>query len=163
MSNPIEFLPWLPVLTLLAYIPIVCVLDWKFREVDHIWWIGLVVVNAPAYLLLAVTGIYEWWMFVLSLGAILIYYGLMQMHYIEGADFMYIMWIMLFFVYNPISGHWLMALPFSIFFAACTGIAGIWVLTYNLVKGKGVSFDIDGHVPMMLVISAALVLTVMLA
>jgi hypothetical protein len=163
IPNLIDFLIWMPVLTLLAYVPIVCWLDWKYREVDHIWWIGLVVVNIPAYILLAIAGYYEWWMAILSLVAILIYYGLMLMHYIEGADFMYIMWIVLFFIYNPMSGHWLMALPFSIFFAACTGIAGIWVLTYNLVKGNGISFEFDRGFPMMLPISAALVLTVMLA
>jgi len=163
ITNLIDFMSWMPILTLLAYVPIVCWLDWKYREVDHIWWIGLVVVNVPAYLLLAIAGYYEWWMSVLSLVAILIYYGLMLMHYIEGADFMYVMWIVLFFIYNPVSGHWLMALPFSIFFAACTGIAGIWVLTYNLVKGNGISFEFDRGFPMMIPISAALVLTVMLA
>lgn len=162
-SNLLDFLTWIPVLTLLAYVPIVCVLDWKYREVEHYWWIGLVVVNVPAYLLLAIAGIYEWWMLVLSIIAIGIYYGIMLMHYIEGADFIYITWIILFFIYNPLSGHWLMAIPFSIFFAACTGIAGIWVLTWNLTHGKGISFEFDHGFPMMIPISAALVLTVMLA
>jgi hypothetical protein len=162
MLSLIDFLPWIPVITLLIYVPIVCYLDWKLREVEPIYWFGLVIVNVPTMMILYVTT-YEWWMFAVSIVAVAIYYGLMLMHYIEGADFMYIMFILLFFVYNPVSGHWLMALPFSIFFAACTGIAGIWILTYNLVKGNGVSFDIDRHVPMMFVVSAALILTVMLA
>ena len=121
------------------------------------------ITNIPITIGFYLVGLYEWWMLVISIVAIAIYYCLSLLHYIEGADFMYIMWILLFFIYNPISGHWLMALPFSIFFAACTGIAGIWVLTYNLVKHKQIAFDIEGHVPMMFVVSAALILTVMLA
>jgi hypothetical protein len=163
MSNLIDAMSWIPVITLLIYVPIVCWLDLRYREVEPLYWLGLVAVNIPVMAIFYLTGMYEWWMFVLSIVAVEIYYGLMLMHYIEGADFMYIMWIMLFFIYNPISGHWLMALPFSIFLAACTGIAGIWVLTYNLVKHKQISFDIEGHVPMMFVVSAALILTVMLA
>ena len=123
----------------------------------------MIAANLPLLIIFYISQIYPWWMFILSIVAVAIYYGLMLMHYIEGADFMYIMFIMIFFIYNPISGHWLMALPFSIFLAACTGIAGIFILTYNLVKGKGISFDIERHVPMMFVVSAALVLTVMLA
>ena len=119
--------------------------------------------NMPLLVLFCALGVYEWWMLVPSLIAIPIYFVLMKMHYIEGADFMFILWILLFFVYNPVSGHWLMALPFSIFFAACTGIAGIWIGIWNIVRGKGCVFDFEGYVPMMFPISAALVLTVMLA
>jgi hypothetical protein len=163
MLNLIEFLSWVPVITLLIYVPIVCYLDWKYREVEPIYWLGLVVVNIPVMIFFIILGIYVWWMLVVSLIAITIYYVLSQMHYIEGADFVYISWILLFFIYNPVSGHWLMALPFSIFFAACTGIAGMWILTHNLVKHQEISFDVPRHVPMMFVVSAALILTVMLA
>jgi hypothetical protein len=163
MSNLIDILQWIPVLTLLIYVPIVCYLDIKYREVEPIYWVGLVAVNFPVMAILYLTQIYVWWMIILSAVSVAIYYALMLMHYIEGADFYYVAFILTFFVYNPISGHWLMALPFSIFLAACSGIAGIWILTYNLVKHQKVSFDIEGHVPMMVVISAALILTVMLA
>ena len=159
----VEFLIWMPVITLLVYIPLVCWLDWKYREIEPYWWIGLAVVNAPALFLLYLSGAYVWWMFVLSIVAVAIYYGAMLLHYIEGADFMFIMFIMLFFIYNPVSGHWLMALPFTIFFATCTGISGIWIGIWNTIRGKGFVFDFNGHVPMMLPISAALILTVMLA
>jgi hypothetical protein len=163
MSNLIDFLRWIPVLTLLIYVPIVCYLDIKYREVEPIYWLGLLAVNFPIVSILYLIHIYEWWMLVLSVVAVTIYYVLMFMHYIEGADFYYIAFILMFFVYNPVSGHWLMALPFSIFLAACSGIAGMWILTYNIFKHQKISFDIDGHVPMMVVISAALILTVMLA
>jgi hypothetical protein len=163
MSDLIDFLSWVPIITLLIYVPIVCYLDWKLREVEPIYWLGLVAVNIPIMIIFIVMGIYQWWMLVLSLVAIIIYYVLSQMHYIEGADFVYISWILLFFIYNPTSGHWLMALPFSIFLAACSGIAGYWILTYNIFVHHEISFDIERHVPMMFVVSAALVLTVMLA
>lgn len=163
MSSPIEFLSWVPVITLLAYVPIVCYLDWKYREVDPVGWTALVAINIPCLLVFYYLGVYEWWMLVLSLVAVGIYYGAMLLHYIEGADFWFIAWIMMFFIYNPISGHWLMALPFTIFFATCTGIAGIWVGIWNTIQGKGFVFDFNGNVPMMLPISAALILTVILA
>jgi len=158
-----EFLIWIPVITLLAYIPMMCWLDLKYREIDYEWWAALVLINLPVLVLFYFTGVYEWWMFALSIVAVAIYYGAMLLHYIEGADFMYIMFIMLFFIYNPVSGHWLMALPFTIFLATCTGIAGIWVGIWNTIQGKGFVFDFNGHVPMMLPLSAALILTVMLA
>lgn len=163
MSSLIEFLSWVPVITLLAYVPLVCYLDWNYREVDPVWWTAIVAINIPCLLVFYYLGVYEWWMLVLSLVAVGIYYGAMLLHYIEGADFWYIAWIMMFFIYNPVSGHWLMALPFTIFFAACTGIAGIWVGIWNTIQGKGFVFDFNGNVPMMLPISAALILTVMLA
>lgn len=158
-----EFLIWIPVITLLAYIPMMCWLDLKYREIEYGWWTLLVLVNLPVLVLFYFTGVYEWWMFALSIVAVAIYYGAMLLHYIEGADFMYIMFIMLFFIYNPVSGHWLMALPFTIFFATCTGIAGIWIGIWNTIQGKGFVFDFNGNVPMMLPLSAALILTVMLA
>lgn len=163
MSNLIEFLPWISVFTLLIYVPLVCYLDIKYREVEPLYWLGLVLVNVPILIVLYTVGVYVWWMLAISLVSVLIYYLLSRMHYIEGADFLYITWVLMFFVYNPVSGHWLMALPFSIFLTTCTGIAGMWILTYNLVRHGKISFDLDRHVPMMVVISAALILTVMLA
>ena len=163
MSSLIDFLLWVPVITLLAYTPLVCYLDWKYREVTHDWWLGLVTSNVPVWLLLIALGAYEWWAIVISLVATAIWFILMRMHFIEGADFMYLMWISLFFIYNPVSGHWLMALSMMIFFMAWLGVFGLFLVMYNITHGRGISFEMEGHVPMMLPISLALITTVVLA
>jgi hypothetical protein len=125
--------------------------------------LGLVLVNGPLMVALVRVGIYEWWMLILSAVAIIFYFAAMKLHYIEGADFMYCMWISLFLIYNPVSGHWLMVLPFMIFLACTLVITMFWICTYNFVTGVKPMFYYAGGVPLMFPISAALVLTVMLA
>ena len=158
----LDFMLAVPAITLLLYIPLVCWLDWKYREVEHSWWIGLLLINGPLMVTLILAGVYEWWMLVISLVAIVWYFAAMKLHYIEGADFMYCMWISLFLVYNPISGHWLMALPFSIFLTTTLIITGVVVMWWNFINNRGMTFTFPRGVPLMLPISAALVLTVML-
>jgi len=163
MQNWIDFLLWIPVVSLLMMIPIVCWLDWKYREVDHTWWFVVIIVNIPFAAVMYILNIYEWWMLIISFVAMVIYFILMKLHYIEGADYMFITCIVMFFVYNPLSNHWLMALPFSIFLGTCVGISAFWLGLWNYLHKRGFVFDIEGNFPMMLPISAALLLTVVLA
>lgn len=163
MQDLLEFLFWIPVISLLVMIPIVCWLDWKYREVSHEWWVGVIIINIPFAAVMYILGIYEWWMLIISFVAMVIYFILMKLHYIEGADYMFISCIVMFFVYNPLSNHWLMALPFSIFLGTCVGISAFWLLAWNLLNKKGFTVEINGNFPMMFPISAALVLTVLLA
>jgi len=154
---------WALILALLIYIPIVCYKDWKYREIKHDVWIALGGVCSPILLSLFITGEYQLWMLIISLVSIIIYFMSMKLHVIEGADFMYLMFISLFFIYNPISGHWFMALPFNIFLIATTFITGFIVMWSNLITGKGLSFEFKDGIPMMFPISAALILTAVLA
>ena len=170
MSNLTDALLFIPAVTLLLYTPLVCYLDWAERKVDHEWWIPLVVINAPLFMLLLLLGIYQWWMPVISLVAIVLAFAAMKLHYIEGADFLFIMFIVLFLQYNPVSGRLLMALSFFTFLVATLIINSVVKIQYNWIYGKplfeGVTFAAKTekeHSALLLPISAALWLTILLA
>lgn len=156
----INSLLWVPIVTLLVYTPLLCYLDIKYREVEHYWWLGFLLVNIPVYLVLLHFSVYEWWMGLFSFIGVVLYFIMMKLHYIEGADFVFITMITIFLLYNPVTDRWFITIPFTIFLFGCLGVCGIWVLVRNIVKGNGISFDLEKGFPMMIPISAALVLTV---
>lgn len=160
---PAEILIWIPVVTLLACIPMVCYKDAKYRMVEHSFWNWIVGINIPVLGALVYLGIYEWWMFIITGVAIVIYFAAMKFHYIEGADFMFILWIVTFLIYNPFTGHWFMALPFTIYLVAMMIVTTMMIVTWNFVHGNGLSVEFERGVPMMFPISSALILTVVLA
>lgn len=152
---------WIPINSLLLYIPLVCLLDLKYREIEHWYWLPLVLVNIPVVVMLLQDGNYM--LFIPSLVAIFVWFTAMRFHFVEGADFLYLTWISLFFIYNPLSGHWLMVLPFTIFLLSCLLITAGWILIYNLVTRGELTLRFNKEIPMMFPISAALILTVVLA
>ena len=162
----IDALLWIPMLSLLAYIPLVCWLDYKYREIDHYWWFSLALINIPLSGFLYFTGIYDWYLLIPSVIASVIFFIAMRFHYIEGADFMYSLWIFLFFVYNPISQHILMPVSFIIYFIACIVITGMGRALWNFIHGKGLPPLLptrEDRFPMMFPLSFALILTAVLA
>ena len=166
---PLDFALAIPAITLLLYTPLVCYLDWTERRVDHRWWLGLVLINAPLFVFQFIAGVYQWWMPLISLVAIVLAFAAMKLHYIEGADFMFIMFIVLFLQYNPVTGHWLMALPFFIFLASMLVITTATIIWFSILSG-GFQWGVDTitgengfRFPMMFQISAALILTILLA
>jgi hypothetical protein len=153
-----------PAAILLLYVPLVCYLDGKHREVRHEWWIPLVTVNAPLSAFLIIIGVYQWYMLVISAVAIVLAFAAMKREWIQGADFMFIMFIVLFLQYNPVSGHWLMALPFFIFLTAALIITAWFILLRNILNNYHTSpLHYPRGIPLMLPISAALILTILLA
>lgn len=161
LPDPIPYLMLaVPVVSLLAYVPIVCYLDLKYREIDHLYWLPLVLVNIPTMALMF--SLDNYLLYVPALVAIFVWFTAMRFGYFEGADFLYLTWISLFLIYNPLSSHWLMVLPFTIFLVACLFICAVWVLMYNIFTYRKVTMKYI-EFPMMLPISAALVLTVLLA
>ena len=152
---------WIPMVSLLAYIPLVCYLDLKVREVEHICWYPLIMVNILNIVIMLFDG--NGLLYIPGLVAVMVWFVAMRFHLFEGADFLYLSWISLFFIYNPISHHWLMALPFTIYLVACLTISGMWILIFNLFRGKGFTLAFEEGIPMMFPVSAALMLTVLLA
>lgn len=159
----IDVLKWIPLISLLLCIPSVCYKDITTRRVEHNFWIPLVAVNIPVALALLVAGYYEPWMYLFTIAPICLYFILQKKHYIEGADFMFMMFITLFFMINPYSGRYLMSIPFAIFLVSSFIITGAAVILYNFTHGNGLSVKIKHGVPMMFPISAALILTAVLA
>lgn len=151
---------WIPIVTLLLYVPYVCYMDWKYREVTHDTWLPLMVVNIPLYAIMLLYGAYEQWMLITSAMCILFAFVAMKKHLIEGADFMFIMWICAFLVIDPRTGIAGLAAPFLIFLIAITVSISMVVKVINTMTGKK-ALGAEMF-PMMFPISAALILTVVL-
>jgi hypothetical protein len=155
-----ELLLWVPIVSLLLCVPFVCYKDYKYREVSHEFWKPLVMFNLPVYAFMLISGVYELWMMAISAMVILFAFGAMKKHLIEGADFMFIMWIAAFFVIEPRTGVSGIAAPFLIFLIAITVSTSLVVKIINTVAGqKALEAEMF---PMMFPISAALILTVIL-
>lgn len=146
---------WIPVLSLLAYTVNACWYDIKYREMPEGFWIPLVIAAGVPTVLLYVSGTYPWYLLALSLGVSGIYFLLERFDKIQGADFMYLLFITLFFVQNPINGHILIPVSYGIFLIA--SIVGI-AMVYQVLKKFG-KINIKNF-PMMLPISLALWMTV---
>lgn len=142
------------------YVPYVCYMDWKYREVPHDSWKPLIAVNVPLYIIMVLYGVYELWMLITSAMCILFAFGTMKKHLIEGADFMFIMWICAFLVIDPRTGIAGLAAPFIIFLVAFTVSISIVVKVVNTMTGKK-ALGAEMF-PMMFPISAALISTVIL-
>lgn len=155
-----SYMLWIPLVSLLIYIPIVCYLDLKYREIEHDYWGPLIVMNVPTAIMLLWDG--NGLLYIPGLVATAVWFVAMRFHSFEGADFIYLSLISLFFIYNPLSKHWLMVLPFTIFLVACLVISAGFVLMYNMITNRGLSLQFD-KLPMMLPICAAFILTVVLA
>jgi len=153
---------WAYTILMLLYIPVLCYMDWKNREVPHDTWKLLIAFGCMSLIAGLLTGFYEWWMFVLAIVPIGLYFIAMKSNCIEGADWIFISLISLFFLYNPVTGLWFPILSFTIFLVAMLAITAFIVLEYNLLVHKTISFKLEGGVPLMFPISAALILTVVL-
>lgn len=161
LNSLTSYMLWVPMISLLLYVPVVCYLDLKYREVEHDYWWPLMVMNVPTIVMLIWDG--NVLLYLPGLIVTAVWFIAMRFGAFEGADFLYLTWISLFFIYNPLSGHWLMVLPFTIFLVACLVITAGWVLMYNIFTGRGYGLHFTREIPMMIPISVALVLTVVLA
>jgi len=125
---------WIPAIVLLAYAPILCWLDIRYRDIfSHLIWVPAIVINGIFTVAFFLSGIYQWWTLALSLVGVIFWFVVMRIGIINGADFVYLALINLFVVFNPINGH-LMYLAFMICLAIWTGISMWWIFTQNLKK-----------------------------
>lgn len=155
----IEFIAGVQVISFLIYIPYICWLDWKYREVKHNVWIPLVIFNIPATISLYGIGALPLELFALSLVVVWAYFAGMKLNFYQGADFMFLMWISLFFVINPLSGRVLMpavVLEFLLAIVIAMNIVMLAIKRSEDYKNEPLKF------PMMFIISAAFILAVVL-
>jgi hypothetical protein len=96
-----NFLLYLPILSLIAYVPLVCYLDIRHREIDVGWWFPLWFLNAPLSLYLYYLGTYNAAQLFLSVIACVFCFIAMEFKVFQGADLLYLWAIDLFFVTNP--------------------------------------------------------------
>lgn len=91
-----------------------------------------------------------------------IYFVAMKLHLFEGADFMFLLWISLFFVVNPLSEHVLMPLVMFEMLVACLVSFGIVTIAVKWHNFDAITGEMLRGFPMMLPISAAYIFTVVL-
>lgn len=156
-----EILIWIPTILLLGYTIPACYYDLKHREMPVGFWKWMVTIGTLITAWLYLVGYYPPYLLVLSLAANAIYFMLMRMNVYQGADFVYLMFISLFLVQNPVTGHILMPVSFGIYLIAAVVSFGILYQT-KIVKDLVAAQKLPGF-PMMLPISLALWLTVMFA
>jgi hypothetical protein len=160
-----ELLIRIPALSLLAYIPLVCYLDLKRRMVPLFLWLPLWVVNMPVAFYLYREGLYPVATIPLSLiiGAFL--YAAMRVgayQNLNGDDLLYLWAISAFFIINPFPvPHGIAFVGFYIYLVAAMLLTVPVVMFLNIRAGrKGLQYP--GGIPMMLPISAALMMTVVM-
>ena len=157
-SDPLQ---WIPLISLLCYIPLVCYMDLKYREVEDGWWNLLMIINFPIFIMVYLLGVYDPLLLWVSLATVGIYFLATKLNLMGGADFKYLAFISLFFIVNPLNGHVLIPLVMFEFLISSIESTGVCLITLNFFKSKPLH-EITREFPMMLVISMAFILTVVL-
>jgi hypothetical protein len=162
-------LMWVPFVSLLLYVPFVCAADLKWREIPGLWWVPLWVVNVPVMLYLYGTGFYPLYALPISLVMVGIFWVMHHLDHIQGADTIWLWSISLFFVVNPLGmwPHGPEQFVFYLYLMAMMIFTAPALFFLNLWRGHTGSIremmgGIAGGVPLILPISAALVLAVVM-
>lgn len=141
---------WFPVLVIVSHLPHLILLDLKYREIGYKEWYGLLPMFIITGYLYAV-GFYPIECMWISFVFVGIYYAAYHLHLFEGADFMLLMFMSLFYVVNPISGHYFTQFHLMIYLLVA------WIITNFCV------FMFNRHIrnfPMIPVIAAAFIMAV---
>ena len=150
-----EILLWVVAAVMLLYTIPACYFDIKHREMPQGFWNVMVTICAPITVVLYLVGYYPWYLALLSIIFCILYLGMALLGWYEGADLWYLIFISVFFVVNPVTGHILIPISFAIFFLA--SVVGFAMICQAVPKLKSEQF------PMMLPITLALWLTVAIA
>jgi hypothetical protein len=161
-----DILIWIPFISLLIYLPSACYADLKWREIPHLWWLPLWIVNTPVMLYLYGTGFYPFYALPISLVMAGIFWMMHRLDFIQGADTIWLWSISLFFVVNPLGWpHGPEQFIFYIYLMAMMILTAPALFFLNLRRGHMGSLRVmmsewPGGVPLILPISAALILAV---
>jgi hypothetical protein len=160
-----SMLPWFPIISLLIYVPVLCYLDYKHRDIGtHKLWLPLLAINIPVLVAGYLTGLYPPVMLALTLAFSLIWFALFR-H--RGADCVWLICITMFAVLNPmkseygaIGGNFIQGfMLYLIVFTAAT-FWGIWL--DNRFQKHINSFSMEDGIPFLIPISAAFVAAVVM-
>lgn len=160
----IDTLLLVPLVSVLLYIIPLCYLDIRYREVEHWYWLPLVLVNVPVMVYLYVSEWYPWYAFVISVVTCGIFLAVMKLGLLNGADFMFLIFIALFWIVNPYPlPHGIQA-QFYVYLIVAMLVTSGCILGINYVKGErkglvAMMQDYPRGVPYMLTVSLAFVLS----
>ena len=153
-----SLLPWISVISLLIYIPFICYLDWKHRDIGtHKLWLPLLAINIPVVSAGYLTGLYSPTMLLLTLSFSIAWFLLLK-H--RGADCVWLICITMFAVMNPRTGMNLIQ-PFVMYLIIFTAATfwGIWIDNrFHHIKGVWVKNGIPFLIPISLAFIAAVVM-----
>jgi Flp pilus assembly protein protease CpaA len=155
------------VLVFLCYIPVLCYLDIRYRQIDHKIWILLFLIGTPITAYLYTSQMYPVISLIISLIMAAIFYFAYLHNYLQGADFMYLFWITMFWVVNPFPvPHGLMQIIFYLYLMIVMILTAPVILVYNYLKGHrwglvDMMSSFQGGIPFIIPISVAFVLSVM--
>jgi hypothetical protein len=161
-----EILIRLPVAILLVYVPFICILDLKWREIPPAIWLPLWIVNVPTVSYLYLAGFYPWYALPFSLIMCGIFRAMYSRGLIHGADVYWLWAVSLFFVVNPFPvPHGIEQFPFYVFLITTMMLTAGILLWANYRAGRRGTVvqmlsNYPGGVPLVLPISAAFLLTV---
>ena len=166
MTPPfIETLLLVPLCSIMAYLFPVCVLDIKYREVNPFLWAPLLIVNVPVMVYLYVSEWYPWYCFLISLVTCGIFYAIWKTDLLQGADYLFLSFIALFWIVNP-HNPWPHGIQIQFYFylLATMAVTAVLVFIYNVWsdrKGTWIQMlqDYPRGIPFMLPISLAFVLS----
>ena len=163
MTELINTLLLVPLVSIMAYIFPLCVLDIWYREVENYYWLPLVLVNVPVAAYLYVEGWYPWYCFLISIVTIGIFAAMVWFDLLMGADFWFLAFISLFWIVNPNPFPHGIQAQFYVYLIASMLLTAIAVLVVNYLRGerKGVLAMVQDYprgVPYILTISLAFVL-----
>ena len=150
-------------LSFLAYCPLLCYLDWKYRDIkDSRLWLPLIAFNTPILLAGYATGTYPLILSAISFIAVFSWIMLVFMGKLEGADFQWLSTISIFMVLNPFTGEPFM-LMFSFFLVGMTAATYWAIFVDNLIRKHILSLKMDRGIPFLIPISCALILALVVS
>jgi len=164
MTELINILLLVPLVSILLYIIPMCYLDAKYREVNHWYWLPIILVNVPVTAYLYVEGWYPWYAFVISLIICGIFLVVMRLGLLNGADFLFLAFVALFWIVNPHPFPHGIQAQFYIYLIVSMLVTAGMILAINYMKGErkglvAMMQDYPGGVPYMLTISLAFILS----
>lgn len=160
----INILLLIPLVSILLYIIPLCYLDIRYREVEHWYWLPLVLVNVPVMVYLYVSEWYPWYAFVISVVTCGIFLAVMRLGLLNGADFLFLVFISLFWIVNPNPWPHGIQAQFYVYLIVAMLVTAGAVLTVNYLKGErkglvAMMQDYPRGIPYMLTISLAFVMS----
>ena len=156
-------IPLITAISFLAYCQVICYLDWKYRDIGtHKLWLPLIAFNTPILLAGYATGTYQPPLALISGIGVLLWFILVFMDKLSGADFVWLSLISIFIPLNPFTGQPFM-LMFSFFLVGMTAATFWYIFIDNLLRKRVLSLRMAGGIPYLIPISCALVLALVVS
>jgi len=155
-------------LSFLVYCPVLCYLDWKYRDIKtHAIWVPLLVLNIPVLVFGYATGIYSWVLALVSIFGIALWTALflgllLWLDKRPSADFVWLCLITIFMVLNPFTGQPFMQM-FTFYLVGMTAATYWAIFLDNLILNHVLSLKMKNGIPYLIPISCALVLALVVS